>query len=183
MAVVFQPPFHRRGAAHVDAVNARYAAQPGLDLVLGEALDDDGRGGGVQRVAHERAFLLVVRPAHPQERVAHLLRQVRPRLADDGRGLEAGGVDVRVLVQLHVDPSPAVARGRADFLDALDAGEHRLQAGGDFHLDDPRRVARHVVADAQPGQDARGRQLDGQQGHEREARQRRAQEGDDNREG
>ena len=133
-AVVLQSPFHRGGSAQFYFIDTGEARQLRLDMLFGVLLYQDGRGGGIQREGHKGAGCLLVGHFHPDDGVAHTVGKLRPRLPDDGGGLETHGIQVGMLVQFYGDAAEAIARGGVELLHTADAGQHGFEFAGHLHL-------------------------------------------------
>ena len=116
--VIFYPPFHGRSPAQFHLVDTVQSRQERLDPVLSVPLDDNRCGRRIQRKGHERTRRLVIGTLGGYDRIADSLGQLRPELPDQGGHLEAGHLDVGMLVQLHPDITASIVGSGIDIPDS-----------------------------------------------------------------
>ena len=150
--IILQPPLHRGSTAKVNLINPRKLCQACFYMFFRVPLNQHRRSGRIDGKRHERRLAALSRALHLNIRVAHPVRQFRPRLADNGGSFKAGDCRIHMLVQIHADTSPTVSRSGVNSPNPFHAGKHRLQFTGSRHLHHTSRGARHAETYREAGQ-------------------------------
>ena len=181
--IILQPPLHRGSTAKVNLINPRKLCQACFYMFFRVLLNQYRRSGRINCKRHERRLAALSRALHLNIRVAHPVRQFRPRLTDNGRSLKAGDCRIHMLVQVYADTSPTVSRSGVNSPNPFHAGKHRLQFTGSRHLHHTRRSARHTETHREAGQRPRRVQFDRQQRDKRQPDQRHTDKSHNQRKG
>ena len=150
--IILQPPLHRSSTAKINLINTRQLCQACFYMLFRILLNQYRRSGRIDCKRHERRLAALSRTLHLNVRITHTVRQLRPRLTDNGGSLETCDCRIHMLVQVHADTSPPVSRSGVNSPNPFHAGKHRLQFTGSRHLHHTRRSAGHAETYREAGQ-------------------------------